>query len=204
MLGPTRDNPLLKGGYLSTSTQDERLERFLPVLFCDETEQRTQKGLIDPDLQIKEDPVFQAREWKVQRAGWVLLGLITIAASLGLFGRGLLSSASVADGGLRLRYERWERFQRPTMIQLAISAKPGRTTSVFIERLYLDAIRIESIMPQPEKVDANSRGLIYHFSAEEDPITVTIHLEMEQFGVVSGQIGLVGGPTISLKQFVYP
>jgi hypothetical protein len=166
-------------------------------------EPRTEKDLIEAGIQINENPGFQALEWRIQRAGWVVLGLATIAASLGLFGRGFLSSASVANNGLRLRYERWERFQRPTMIQLQISSNAG-AKSVFIDRRYLDAIRIEGIMPQPEKVEANSRGVIYHFAGEGEPITVTIHLEMEQFGVVSGQINLLGGPTISFNQFVYP
>jgi hypothetical protein len=168
------------------------------------TEQPSQKGSIHPGSEIKEDAVFQVWEWRVQRVGWVLLALIALAAALGLFGHGVLSSASLGNGGLHLRYERFERVQRPTTIRLRISPTMGQTASIFIARSYLDAIRIERIMPQPEKTEASARGLIYHFPVKGGPITITFHLEIEQFGVVSGEIGLIDGPTISFNQFVYP
>jgi hypothetical protein len=116
----------------------------------------------------------------------------------------LLSGASVTDGDLHVRYQRFERLQRPTMIQFQIGPNAEKTTRVFIDRAYLDAVRIESITPQPEKVAANPGGSIYDFAAAGAPIVVTIYLEMEQFGVVKGQIGRAGGSTLSFTQLVYP
>jgi hypothetical protein len=133
-----------------------------------------------------------------------VLGFVMLAALLGLFGRGPLSDAAVSENGLHLAYQRLERYQRPTSIQLRINTQAGKAAGVFIEGAYLDAIRIERVMPQPEKVEANARGSIYHFAAGSDPITVTFHIELEQFGFIPGQIGLAGGPTISFRQFVYP
>jgi hypothetical protein len=155
-------------------------------------------------LQIQEDFALQAREWKVQRTAWLLFGVVVLAGVLGIFGRGLLSGASVTDGDLHVRYERFERLQRPTKIQFQIGANAEETTRVFIDRAYLDAVRIESITPQPEKVVANPGGSIYDFAAAGAPMVVTIYLEMEQFGVVKGQIGRAGGSTLSFKQLVYP
>jgi hypothetical protein len=103
-----------------------------------------------------------------------------------------------------LTYERLERYQRPTSIRFKIAPQSGKTDGLFVNRAYVEAIRIERITPAPEKVEANARGLIYHFAAGTYPITVTFHLELEQLGMVAGQIGLVGGPMISFTQFVYP
>jgi hypothetical protein len=168
------------------------------------SEPRNQEGSSYPGLNVNEDFAFAAREWKIQRAGWFFFGLLTLAGILGLFGRGFLSSASVSDGPLHLQYERFERFQRPTDIRVRISGNPGPTISVLIDRAYLDAIRIERIMPQPEKAEANARGLVYQFLTNGEPITITFHLELEQFGRVKAQIGLVDGPILSFNHFVYP
>jgi len=180
------------------------LERFLPWHPGVGTEQRSEQSSRHTGLQIEEDLLFLQREWKVQRIGWFLLSLAVLAAALGLFGRGFLSRASASTGGLHLRYERLERFQRPTSMQLRISATAEQTTSLLIERRYLDAIRIERIMPEPEQAAAHARGLIYHFASHGEPITITFHLQLERFGLVSGQIGLLDGPMLSFNQFVFP
>jgi hypothetical protein len=169
-----------------------------------QTEQHRAQSRSHPGLEIQEDVAFARTEWKIQRGGWLVLGLITLAALLGLFGHGLLSSASVADGRLHLQYQRFERFQRPTKMELRVSGAVGESTSVVLDRSYLKAIRIEQIMPQPEKVEANARGLIYHFAGKGDPITVTFHFQLEQFGSLNGQVGLANGPMLSFNQFVYP
>lgn len=47
-------------------------------------EQNEQKS----DLELTEDFTFEQREWKVQRLGWLIMGLSTALALLGLFGPG--------------------------------------------------------------------------------------------------------------------
>jgi hypothetical protein len=75
---------------------------------------------------------------------------------------------------------------------------------VVIERHYVDAARIERITPPPERAEATTRGITYYFSIMEDPVIITFHLELEQFGLVAGRIGLSDGPLLSFKQLVYP
>jgi hypothetical protein len=53
-------------------------------------------------FQIDEDLNFQRREWKIQRAGWVTMALVIIAALLGVFGAGPLSSATIETEGVAL------------------------------------------------------------------------------------------------------
>ena len=180
------------------------VERFLPGFFTDEDRATKPERLNSPRFRNQIGCSFPSVgvEGAKSRVGPARFD--SSRGRLGLFGHGVLSSASLGNGGLHLRYERFERVQRPTTIRLRISPTMGQTASIFIARSYLDAIRIERIMPQPEKTEASARGLIYHFPVKGGPITITFHLEIEQFGVVSGEIGLIDGPTISFNQFVYP
>lgn len=46
-------------------------------------------------LQIREDPAFQHRQWRVQRVGWLTIGLLLVLALAGVFGKGPASHAHV-------------------------------------------------------------------------------------------------------------
>ncbi|HET8720461.1 MAG TPA: hypothetical protein VFM24_00430, partial [Nitrospira sp.] len=48
-----------------------------------------------PGIQFDQDLRFQERIWRIERVGWLAMAAILFAAVLGLFGRGLLSQASV-------------------------------------------------------------------------------------------------------------
>ena len=66
-------------------------------------------------LELHQDPRFTRRIAAIQRAGWVVMGLVIAAALLGLFGAGPLSraTAEAADGTLRLEYDRFGRLSAP-------------------------------------------------------------------------------------------
>lgn len=62
-------------------------------------------------IEITEDLSFQRRAWIMQRVAWTIMLLLTIAALLGAFGRGTLSSARVTSPGSVMSAE-YERFAR--------------------------------------------------------------------------------------------
>jgi hypothetical protein len=49
------------------------------------------------DFRSELHPRFQRIEWLVERIAWLLLAALLIAAILGVFGHGLLSSRSVSE-----------------------------------------------------------------------------------------------------------
>ena len=63
---------------------------------------QSQTRLVNQELQIEQDMGFQRTEWVVQRAGWVGMALLILAALVGLLGRGPLSAAvaRAGDGAL--------------------------------------------------------------------------------------------------------
>jgi hypothetical protein len=153
-------------------------------------------------FQIDEDLNFQRREWKIQRLGWVAMALVILAALLGVFGTGPLSSATIERDGLRLEHERFCRLQRNTELRFTIGGT-GDPVLLLIGREYLDWVMIERITPEPGKAEAVSDGVIFHF-ALQGPAAITFHVRPEKFGLVSGKARLGQAEPITFTQFIYP
>jgi hypothetical protein len=153
-------------------------------------------------FQIDEDLNFQRREWKIQRLGWVAMALVILAALLGVFGTGPLSSATIERDGLRLEHERFCRLQRNTELRFTI-AGTADPVLLLIGGEYLDRVRIERITPEPAKAEAVSDGVVFQFVLQ-GPAAVTFHLMPKKFGLVSGKARLGQAAPITFTQFIYP
>jgi hypothetical protein len=153
-------------------------------------------------LQIDEDLNFQRREWQIQRAGWVAMALVILAALIGVFGTGPLSSATIEGEGLRLEHERFGRLERNTELRFTIGGT-GDPVLLRIGNGYLEWVKIESITPEPGKTEAVSDGVVFHF-ALQGPATVTFHVRPEKFGLASGKAQLGQAAPITFRQFIYP
>jgi hypothetical protein len=155
-------------------------------------------------LELAEDIDFQRREWTAQRLGWVLMGLLVLAAIAGLFGAGPLSNSSAERDGLRLEYDRFGRLQQSMSLRLHFSGDERESAAVFISRQYLASVQIENITPQPQRVESDVDWLIYSFLTRQRAGGATFHLKPEKFGLLSGQARLEQGEPISFRQFIYP
>lgn len=95
-------------------------------------------------LHVSDHTTFQQREWKAQRAGWVLMALLLIAALLGLLGPGPLSwsTATAAEGLVRVDYQRFAHTEADDLLTVTIA--PGTTSggSVDVELRPGDADRV--------------------------------------------------------------
>jgi hypothetical protein len=142
--------------------------------------------------------------------GWAIAILVALAALLGLSGRGPLSHTTVGESGapLRLEYERFGRFQAPTMlrVQLGTSASRAGKARIWFSRNYLEAVEIERVNPEPERVEAHRDRFIYVFELPEpnQPTAITFFLEPAQIGSLPGQVGLDGSQALAFGQFIYP
>lgn len=165
---------------------------------------RTQRS----GLQISEDMAFQRRTWLVERIVWILLGLVLIAALLGFFGGGgpaASAETSTEDGNLSMQYERFLRLESPT--QLRVVARPfGTTLRLWLERDYVEAIEITSIVPEPHRVEAAEDRYTFEFplTASAETATVFFYIEPRKAWNLTGRLGLDGGAELMLRQLVYP
>jgi hypothetical protein len=172
----------------------------------------TEQGRRVGDLEINENIDFQRRIWRFQTVGRVVMALVLAAALLGLLGPGLLSNGASADSpqtqlGVK-EYERFLRFMKPTTLRIGL--EPGAVTErearVWLDREYIEGVQIQHITPQPERVEAGSKGMTYVFNVE-DPNQSTVFsfdLQPQKMGLLQGRVGLEDEEPVSFKQFVYP
>lgn len=162
------------------------------------------------DLEISQDLQFQRREWVVQRVGWLVMTALLVAALAGLFGTGPLSKTTAGDQAspLQAEYYRFWRMASPMPLRLRIApslAGQGEV-GVWVSRAYLEAMRVESITPEPARVEAGTDHFVYVFRLKEPAtvISVMFSLEPDRAGRISGQVGLNEESVLTLRHFIYP
>jgi|SRR5688572_7249323 len=160
------------------------------------------------DFEIDEDIRHSEREWRIERAGWIVMALVTVAAILGLLGNGPLSARSARDaaGILTVHYDRFERAHAKSELRFEIGAPAASRgpLQVWIDRRYLDGIRLVSMDPEPERFEVSSDRVIYTYSAAGSPVSINIDCEFEECGSHLGRAGIPGGPEVAWNQFAYP
>lgn len=162
------------------------------------------------DLEIHQDLPHERREWVIERIGWVLMGLLLLAAFIGLLGPGPLSSATAGESGsiLWAEYDRFERSQAPSTLRVHVGPGASRDgkARLWLNRDFIDNVEIHLIEPQPEMVEAGPDRFVYTFNTpgSEQATAVTFHFEANRFWRIPVRIGLEGGPELQFSQFIYP
>ena len=160
------------------------------------------------DLEIAQDLDYQRHEWVAQRVAWAVLALVILAALAGLLGPGPLSavSAGAAGDALRLEYHRFLRQDGPTELRVEAEPASGGEARIWVSREWLSAVRVESIAPEPERVETGDDRLLFVFPLEAGARSaeVTFHVKPERAGRLSGRVGLDRGPSFSFDQLVWP
>lgn len=160
-------------------------------------------------LDIAEDLDFQRGDWRAQRAGWICITLVLLAALAGFLGGGPLSRAvaSTADGALSVEYQRFERFQSPTQLTVRFGGAviEDGSASIWIDRDYSERMRIEHVVPQPESVEIGPNRLTYRFRVGKDARrgAATFHVQFRDFGWIAARFGGADG-SLTFGQLVYP
>jgi hypothetical protein len=160
-------------------------------------------------LEIEKNPGLQTRFWRLQRAGWVIVAVLIVAAAMGLFSGGPLSWAVATDPGnaLRVDYERFMRQDALHHIRLAIEPAGGRTVDLQIGQPFLDAVRIEEFAPLPRAQFLERDGQVVRFRAAGDGLAsfiVNLTVEPKRVGIVSSTIAIAGEAPVRFTQFVFP
>jgi hypothetical protein len=162
------------------------------------------------DMEVGQDMAYQRREWLVERIGWIVMATVVLAALLGLLGRGPLSSAERGDhaGTLRLEYERFLHYRDQSTLTVTIDAgsPDAEQVRLWLSRSYLETMRPLKITPAPEREEIGGERQVFVFRrADRDvPVRVIFHVEPDDFGSVSGKLGIDGGAALDFWQFVYP
>jgi hypothetical protein len=160
-------------------------------------------------LQIEEDLEFQRRSWMVQRVSWGLMGLLVIASAAGLFGSGPVSTAETrsAGGEVAVKYERFLRYEAPARLRIA-ARQAGRegTIAILLDREYLEAIKLEHVVPRPERVEVRGDWMAFLFREANpgEPLLATFYYEAQRIGPLRARVATGAGGFAGFGQFVYP
>src|SRR5688572_32122600 len=124
-------------------------------------------------FELGQDLPFERRTWTVQRIGWMAMALVVAAALAGVFGNGLLSHAMLTSPEqlFKLEYERFLRFQARAELRLAI-AQPAidqGQARILISQEYLRNMRLQTIVPQPTRIETTDAGVVYSFDVPDPP-----------------------------------
>jgi hypothetical protein len=161
-------------------------------------------------LHLDQDLTFQRRSWTIQRLGWSAMGVTILAALLGLFGTGPLSSATVSsqDGALILQYNRFWRIESSMTLRLSVAPDAGSAheARVGLSQAYLDGVRVQDVTPPPQRVEVAPEYIIYVFSlaAMHQPIRITFTVEPQRPGRLSGRFRVHNNISLHFAQFIYP
>lgn len=162
------------------------------------------------DLQIDEDIGFQEREWTAQRFGWAALFVVVALAVLGFFGNGPISwtSATSSDGTLEADFERYGRRggTQSLTVRADASAASNGEWQLDISSEYLGAVRVETITPQPDSVEAVPGASRYTFLQATDgaDLRVEFALRPDTLWDASGDLQLVGAGAVTVRHFFFP
>jgi hypothetical protein len=163
-----------------------------------------------PKLQLEDNEPFQRVEWRLQRIGWVLWGLLIESALAGLLGPGPLSKAEspAPDGSLTIAYDRFVHYHHPTRLKLIVgsSERPRNSLQVKFSKQLIERLHIDRIEPEPEGRRLGADGVVYTFPLTEstEVANIMFHVEFEHFGLSDAQIEVVGKEPAMFTQMVYP
>src|SRR4029079_4084426 len=109
------------------------------------------------DYPIREDMAFQRTSWIVERAGWIVLTLLLIAALAGAFGHGWLSKQTIEDENPRGEFDRFQRVIKvpSSIISLRSAGEPKLT----LGRKFQASYEVIDIEPRPIRSSTAERAL---------------------------------------------
>lgn len=139
--------------------------------------------------------------WVGQNILWVILFSFVILASLGLFGDGILSYKTLENNNIKVDYEQYLRVGNPKDIKIAIE-KNTENINVSFPNIYINAIKMENISPQPLKTTVEGGKTVYQFEIQA-PVVITFSINPAKTGKLKGEMQILN-TTFQLSHFVYP
>ena len=159
------------------------------------------------DCPVKEDLRFQQATWIVERAGWVVMAMVVVAALAGLFG-GPTTRRDAHDesGRVHVSYQHFQRQLDPTDMVVTVDAQGQSLLELTIDRALADSFEIRTIAPAPIETQAHEGGLLMKFAVSPgaEPARIALKGVPNRPGRLKGRIGLFGESPADLDIFIYP
>jgi hypothetical protein len=161
-------------------------------------------------LEMDDDLPFQRRQWRVQRVARLLFALVPIAAVLGLFGDGPLSTTTRGQlsDPVTVSYERFARRHASTRLEFrlrrdSLSAGEARLA---VSPSYLERVHLDAITPQPVRIESSTSRVLMVFAVApgSDAASIALRVKPDEWGRLEGDFGAVDGVPYHVVQYVFP
>jgi hypothetical protein len=163
---------------------------------------------VNNEVAVGEDLDFQRKWWRFENFIWMLFTVIIVLDLAGLFGRGPIAKAErrSADGTIDVKYERIERTDSPSMLEIhfAQSAINDGKINIYVSESLVKELGAQRVIPAPRESAVGYGGLTYTFAATRAPATVSLALEPAGPGIYDFTIGVVGAQPVHAKVVVVP
>lgn len=153
----------------------------------------------------EDDLSYQRASWRVQRIGWVLMGLFIVLGLLGAFGDGPLSRVRAGrPGGLELAYSRVWRLGTESSIELRVAPDSGHVV-LWVGRALLDGAEIRYRSPEPVRTQTDAGGQLLEFQAgNSGPVVIRLGAVPTRLGPLRTSLATATSPAVPLNVFVIP
>jgi hypothetical protein len=147
---------------------------------------------------VQEHMAFQRRMWIVQRIGWVMLGVISLAA---LF----LSKRTATGAGMSVEYERFERATRRASFVFRFAASANTERRLHLNRAFQEGFEISSIQPPPLRSSVDADGIDLTFAVTPSVANqIVIWARPHRYGTVGIEARVDDTLPVDLRVFIYP
>ena len=148
------------------------------------------------------DPFGQERSNSLKRESisWILFVIIIFTGFLGIFGDGFISRKSIySNSRIIAEYRRFSRLDRVADLVFYAGSGP---LQISLENSYLNALKVESIKPQPSTVVKKENSTIFSFNLDPGAKAHFIFKALARGEFET--IVKVGKESVPIKQFFYP
>jgi hypothetical protein len=149
---------------------------------------------------IEDEISLHRKGWVIQRIGWILMFAFLIAALLGLFGEGPLSSKNIKVGNIEIAYERFCRYEHGMKIKL--QSNDENISTVSIPQDYLENFRVGEIVPEPQKQVASAGYVNFQFEGSDNKL-ISFYLTPLKRKTVEG-LFRANAHSFTIKHTIYP
>ena len=166
---------------------------------------RLEQPAVRPDgLQLNENRSYQEKHWTAERCAWLAFLAIAFAAILGATGSGGVFSHSLAslEGG-EMDYPRIARWAASDEMTVRLDQGSGERT-LLLSNGFARSFQIESVQPQPVRVDAVPDGQRLRFASSGGPAQIVLHLRPQSPGIARFRASIDGGAPQDLATLILP
>lgn len=148
-------------------------------------------------------------DWTIQRAGWLLMVGVIVAALLGYLGRGPLTHqhARATDQSLSVEYYSIERYESPTELRIRIDQPPaeGEPLRLRVSKAFCDVTTVEQISPPPLRSTLVGDDVVYDFAVgKPEELMVVYRFKHDDTGSLVYTLAVGDGEPVTVQQYILP